>query len=99
MKAELVQKVRDVGDDAVMGKCICRCKRAHRRLCLGAGGRQETAILQLWLSSALGSYTHPYLLVDPLLQSPGNGPTSAHGKACVNGLFHGKIHLVYFLVL
>ena len=23
MKAGLVQKVRDMGDDAVMGKCIC----------------------------------------------------------------------------
>lgn len=94
----LVQKVRDVGDDAVMGKCICRCKRAHRWLCLGWGGWQETAIFQLWLSSALARVDAPLPV--------GEAPSSSLQEMAPRQLMerHVPMHcsvvkFTYFLVL
>lgn len=42
MKAKLVQKVRDVDDDAGLGNCICRFKQAPSDSAWQQAGRQET---------------------------------------------------------
>lgn len=81
-KAELVQKSQSVGDDAVTGKFICRCKQ-HQRLCLGGGedGRRLQCSSCGWLLPWAPTRTPTCRWTSPPPVSRKIAPHQPHGKA------------------